>query len=104
MPTCLCVEHHVREGTADTDEAQTLLKLFVADSEGHILIYFSSEALLDPRRARAAAAVVGKVETSIFRLFEDVLVLGDIYRDAALLESYFVSLRRSSLPSARVCK
>src|SRR5215218_6670324 len=95
------VEHHVREGTADADEAQALLQLFVADGEGHVLVDLTFQAFLDAGRAGAAAAVVGEMEAGILGFFEDVLVLCDVYGDAAFFEGDFVSLSHDSLSTSQ---
>jgi hypothetical protein len=38
----------------------------------------------------ATAAIVGEAEACVLGLFEDVLVFGHVYGDAALLEGYLV--------------
>jgi hypothetical protein len=87
------VEHDVGEGATDADEAVALLQLFIRDGEGEVLIHLSFQALLHAGGAGAAAAVVGEAQPGVLGGLEDVLVLGDIYGDAALFERYLVCLR-----------
>src|SRR3712207_3931627 len=87
------VEHDVGEGAADADEPVALLQLLVGDREGEVLVDLTFQTSLHARRARTASAVVGEAQPGVLGLLEDVLVLGDVYRDAASLEGDLVRLR-----------
>src|SRR5919206_3591461 len=85
------VEHDVREGASDTDEAVALLELLVGDGEGEVLVDLAFEAPLHAGGAGAAAAVVGEAQPGVLGLLQYVLVFSDLYGETALLEGHPVS-------------